>query len=241
MMRHVRLLAAALLLMLAASALPATRAQANTRHYLPQVSQPSLFEVVITDANYSCDDTHYDPDCLYPSYYYVRGYVRNTTDLPLYDIKLMVEETWVWGNEETKKLTTFSPVFPATLPGQRNPFDYTIVAGKMGTPSLGALSSAGGALAAPDDLTYAPLTSVWWARNTRGETIGVVRNDSGRALTGLRLALIYRDNALNGACRLETASLGGTLAPGASASFNAGYSACRQGASVVVGQGAVAP
>jgi hypothetical protein len=233
------LLPLALLLILAA--VPPARAQpAVSTIYLPIVARPALpFEVVVTAEIDSCAPPL--GGCGYPSYYYLRGYVRNLTAAPLYGIVLEVAETTIPydpdnpGSGGYTSAVRVTPVLTATLPGQINPFGYTLVLGKA-SGALGAVTPLSYGGDSPDGLAYYPLTVVGWARAADGTLSGTLRNDSGRSLTQLRAALFH-----SGVCEVQTAELSAaSLAPGASAGFSAPYT-CASGSYTIVGQGAAPP
>ncbi|MBX0328883.1 hypothetical protein K2Z83_14480 [Oscillochloris sp. ZM17-4] len=236
-MRRSPLLPIAILILLAASTLPATGAQPTSDIYLPLVVNPvANLEVVITAANYACDDDH--PCMSYPGYIYVIGYVRNLTDAPLYNVVLVTEETnefMCWGGNSSHFIVKIIPELTAVLPGQINPFAYGHAVGKS-CDSFNPVSLWGGSTYSPDGLSYYPLTVMSWQHDSQGQVSGTVRNDSGHTLTKLRVAIQHTTS-------YETPSVevaADTLAPGASTSFSAS-DITKSGTVMVVGQGTAAP
>jgi hypothetical protein len=177
----------------------------------------------------------------YPTYYYVYGYVRSLATDPVYSVQLEVDVTFYPytspGEPSLSSYTSAIPIFPAleaTLPGQINPFSYSLTLGKA-SAAIGQVRAVAATLTSPSGATYVPLTVVdWHVEDTN--VLGVVRNDHDRALHNLRVVVVepYR-------CEWREATLvDTTLQPGQETAFqrNLYTTLCFTDNFVIVGQGA---
>ena len=199
--------------------------------YQPLVHKAARLEIV---------ETARGEDSGYPAYYYLYGYVRNRTAEPLYDVIVDLEVTiWPYDDPPPPPYTEtvhLIPAFTATLPGQINPFFYSLTLGKAYAdigPILGysANSWAGGN-------RHAPLTIVSY--HYEGTTLsGTARNDSSQTLHDNRVVVFEP-----GKCAWKATVVDAlTLQPGDETSFHLDnyYSACVTEDLMVLGQGAYQP
>ena len=204
--------------------------------YLPVAAKPPLpIEFVVTARGESIG---------YPTHYYVYGYVRSLVAEPVYAVKLEVDVTFYPytppGEPPYPPYTSAISIVPAleaTLPGQINPFAYSLLLGKA-SASLGEVRAVAATLTPPDATEYIPLTIVGWhAENTT--LVGTVRNDHSQPLHDARVVV-----AALGKCRWREATLDDTtLRTGQETAFqcNLYTTYCFADDMTVVGQGVTSP
>jgi hypothetical protein len=204
--------------------------------YLPLAAKPSLpIEFVVTRRGESIG---------YPTHYYVYGYVRSTGTEPVYSVTLEVDVTIYPysppGEPPYPPYTSAVPIVPAleaTLPGQINPFSYSLLLGKS-SASIGEVRATAATLTPPSEARFVPLTIVGWQTENTMIT-GTVRNDQGQTLRDARVVVVEPDRCAWRETALEVT----ILQPGQETAFQRNmYSTyCFTENTVIVGQGAVSP
>lgn len=205
--------------------------------YQPLIHKAARLEVV---------ETARGEDIGYPTYYYVYGYVRNLTTEPLYDVTVDLEVTMYPYCDPSQDpslcddpytyIEYIKPALTASLPGQLNPFSYSLLLGKASAyfgPIVGYSASPWSS-----GERQAALTSV--EIQYAGTTLsGTVRNDNSQALHGNRVVAFGP-----GRCAWREAVLeADTLQPGGETGFHIdSYAAgCVTEDVVIAGQGAFQP
>ena len=204
-------------------------------HYLPVVSRapvPAQAEVTARGELIG-----------YPTNYYVYGYVKSLVSEPLYSVTLDVDVTIYPYEPEGEfvlepytQTISVTPALSATLPGQFNPFAYSLLLGKA-SASIGDVRAAYASYTSPDGYRYQALNITDWEYG-EGIISGTARNDSSKDLHHLRVVIAKLEK-----CRWREADLdASTLAPGQETNFQMILSeACFGDQLIIVGQGAAAP
>lgn len=205
-----------------------------TRRYLPVMLNGAPAIEFVQTALQSCDEY-----CGYGSSSYVLGYVQTTSSTPVSSITLGVNVTVYpycpfdpcGGSYDEVRIS--APAFPVALPGQINPFSYSVVNGK-GETHVHGVAWVSGRVAGDGETLYQPLTIVNWTQEG-SHMSGSGRNDSGRSLRDIRVVAAALTRCSWREMTLETTTLG----PGEVVRFQGDYYC--DGDVGVVGQGAVVP
>jgi hypothetical protein len=203
------------------------------RTHLPLVMNPSTIDLVVTARGETGG---------YPSTYYLDGYVRNhLTTGPPYSVAVEVDVTFYpYEPPLQPSWRAWVPVrhlFTATMPGEINPFRYSLLLGKA-SARIGQVRVAAATPIDESQGSYHSLTVTGWAYEDPVVT-GAVRNESSHFLNDVKVAVVNPDG-----CRWREASLDTTaLAPGQETGFRVDYypSGCVDGSLRIVGQGAAKP
>jgi hypothetical protein len=218
------------------SAMPAADLKAPAEQfsqYLPVIATPALPVEVVVTARGVIDG--------YPSYVWVYGYVRNLTSTPLYSVSLDIEVTW-YPYDPDGSLQPYTerapliPALPATLPGQINPFAYSLTLGKA-SAVLGEVRAISTSSSGMGGVVYYSLALASLAHdglNLRG----TLRNDSGKPLYAARVVVAEQSNTT---CAWVQPQLATTaLQPGQALDFHIDnyYQYCHGDGVVAIGQAA---
>jgi hypothetical protein len=210
------------------------KASADDVVYFPIVqkpSEPDLANVVVTKRGSSIG---------YPSYEWVYGYLESL--LPTQNLSITVEVDVTWypycdpvDPEPVCDPYTVTEVIPTafdvTVPGQNNPFEYTLILGKAyAIPGEVRLLSV-----VPASQNFQPVNTVSWIRDA-GVVEGIVRNGTIYTLDDIRV-VIGSDSCAWRETMLDTT----LLLPGQETSFSREYPYCENEELYVVGQGIVLP
>src|SRR4030067_1544585 len=117
----------------------------------------------------------------YPSSWWVYGYVNSLVPAPVYSVIVGINVTYYpyCDPDPCEPYQTTEPVYPAfpvTLPGQKNPFAWSLLLGKA-SASVGQVNIVSWSLSGESGISYYPLTVVDWHREGKA-VLGRVRNDS---------------------------------------------------------------
>jgi hypothetical protein len=218
--------------------------QENGAHHLylplvamqqPEEVEPALVELVLTDFK--------QPDG-YPFESWLYGYAHSLVSQPVYAVALEIGlitfpacEAW---EEEEECLEPFywtdtiEPAFPATLPGQANPFSWYDFGGRDLT-AIAHLAVVPERLKNDTDRTFSPLTILNW--RSEGYTVtGRIRNDTGEDLEDVRV-VVFADR-----CAWKEAAVSRRgLRPGQRADFRLERFYCTGEDLAVVAQGTFEP
>jgi hypothetical protein len=196
--------------------------------YLPLVQSTKVVEAV---------ETARGEEGFYPTEYYLYGYVRNLITEPLYSVIVDLEVT-IWPYLYPTSYTEIihiTPALTATLPGQINPFSYSMLLGKADA-SIGSIRGVSSNPWVGGDKYY-PLTIISF---TYEDPIlsGTARNDSGQSLYKLRVVVVELEK-----CEWQLAIVDSqNLLPGQETAFHLTYpSGCLGDSLKIVGQGAAQP
>jgi hypothetical protein len=222
-----------LCLFIGLSGLSLSRSKAQTSpsyQYLPWIASPPLAEVIET-ARIVVEG--------YPTYYYVLGYVHNLVPVPLEEVQIQIDVTITPYSPDTPlppdlMQMQFTPALTATLPGQDNPFTFSLYLGKA-SAELGDLRLLRARPAAANGPQYLPLTIVH-IEVAGSDVQGVVRNDNSQAVSQARVV-----TAAPHSCPWRETVLGSRiLAPGEQTAFNRS-SFCLDPQIYAAGQGLLSP
>jgi len=200
--------------------------------FLPLSINPKVIEAVVTAQG----EIRY-----HPNIYYLDGYLQNLTTEPLYNVTISLEVTIMdysgFDLEPDTKIVYFTPVFTATLPGQPNPFSYTLLLFQASASIGPIIGIASNPWENGDE--YAPMVLSGLAY-TGTVVTGTVCNDNDRPLHHLRVVGFEPDR-----CSWDQAVLGtDDLRTGEETSFTLTVpnSFCLEAENlVIVGQGAYQP
>jgi CSLREA domain-containing protein len=198
--------------------------------YLPVVVNPPFpIEAVVTSRGETIG---------YPTTWWVYGYANNPISKTVYSVTIGIDVTYYPycdpnpcdPYETTEVVKT---AFPATLPGQPNPFSWSLLLGKasatVGQVRIILADINGGG---PE---YYPLTVLNWHREDHA-VAGRVRNDGEKDLENARVVVFSND------CGWREAALANTsLQSGQESDFNLDYFYCLGDDVNVIGQGRIIP
>jgi CSLREA domain-containing protein len=194
--------------------------------YLPVVRKPGFHvELVVTDSGFGPG---------YPAVWWVYGHLNNLVSTPVYYATIGIEETFYpycypdpCDPYETTEIVY--PAFPATLPGQINPFSWSVWLGKAYI-TVNQVRVISESLSGGEGSTYYPLTILNWWREGNA-VVGSIRNDSGEALVNARVVVVSDE------CAWKEAALSSTdLQPGEETDFRLDYFYCTGEDVSVIGQ-----
>lgn len=195
--------------------------------YLPLVAASPVAQAVVTARGERTG---------YPTEYYVYGYVRSLVSEPLQSILLDIDITIFPYDDPPPPsyITTVqvTPALTATLPGQINPFAYSLLLGKA-SASIGDVRVAQAyRIPAGGDL-YEPLAILDWEYANQVLS-GTARNDNDHPLVLGRVVVAELQR-----CAWREAVLDSLLIqPGQETTFRLSYSAaCLGDQLVITGQG----
>jgi hypothetical protein len=200
--------------------------------FLPIVVMPPIVEHIVLSEGKSIG---------YPGYVWALGYINSVVPQPLYSVSIEVKFLYYPYcdpvdpdpcGEPFELSEIVHPGFPATLPGQVNPFFWERMLTKDDAffRQVKVLSAS---LKNESGKTYYPLTVLNWHRENKA-VIGRVRNDSGKNLVDARVVVFSNQCYWKDATLIQTG-----LQPGQETDFLLDY--CEEVDVVVVGQGSASP
>ncbi len=195
-------------------------------YYFPIVVKPPLAEAVVTDRGETIG---------YPTYWWVYGYVSSLVSTPIYSVTVGIDITYFPYCEPNpcepyKKTEIVKPAFAATLPGQINPFSWSLMLGKA-YATVGQVKVVSASLIGESGITYHPITVLNWRREDKA-VVGRIRNDSGKNLGNVRVVIVSNQ------CAWQEATLTIiSLQPGQETDFRLETFYCEGDDVVVIGQG----
>ena len=212
--------------------------QDTTFLYLPAVSYelPDLPLQMYATLGVSNDTPHMA---------YTWGYLLNTATEPLYDATLRVTVMRIEKNCCGQVIGiytdtyTLKPVFTSTLPGQLNPFFFTLQSSKVTDYRVESVITHTARIKLPTDSTYVALDASHWMTGTDsfGNSVitGTVRNNTALSVRDVRL--LFTD-AIYFCGWSEAPLLTTTLKSGESTSYATNYCGIDRPI-ITVAQGAV--
>ena len=198
--------------------------------FLPRVVKPPLVLPFVT----------YRGEAIgYPTTWWVYGYVSSPVSTPVYSVTVGIDVTYYPYCEPDPcdpyaRTEIVNPAFPATLPGQINPFSWSLSLGKA-YATVGQVKILSASLTAPGELANYPLTILNWQRQDKA-VIGRARNNSAQNLVAARVVVV------SDRCAWRDATLDRTsLQPDQETDFRLDFLYCEGQDVVVIGQGVAGP